>query len=266
MPGSQALAISTVLAAGVLLAPGSLRAESALEPRLLSCSDPLLPDDLQALCEGLTASIEGTMADTARYAPGAPVRGPAPLPLPPAKLTREFTLRGIPAVRERPGPLRPAEDRGVGVRFRTTVAPIQFSTEFVQPGDPSATEAVNWELRTEVSGDSENSGLFWGARTGGHFDADNHHNSAGGFLGLRGVVRPTDTLRVLAEVRPILDVVDLSTLDTAAAVEPRLSASAALGEFAGFAIGGSMDFGYRLPLDGSDPSQSASVRITLTAK
>jgi hypothetical protein len=251
------LAIATALfsmSASAQDVPGEAEQQS-------TCEEKSLPSELAQLCEAIDAQYRETMSrpvdasGTIRVAPkGSPVRPP---------IVREVTGRGLEGTPAKSA-LSTPDDRGVGLRLRSTEAPVQLSTEMIQPGATAET-IVNWELKAENA--PQTSGVFYGAATGGTYNPAGNTENVSGFAGLRGVMNPADNFQLGAEIAPRAGVADLAAPQGSLSLEPKLSAKSSLGQLGHSDFVGTLDAnaGYNMPLDG-DPAAWGGFRFTVKPK
>lgn len=229
----------------------------------VSCDQPKLPDELAQLCAGLSGSYADAMSHPAEIKGSG--RAPVKAAGKPA-VTYEFTGRGLAAkkIDRAREPFLTPEERGVGLRLKATGAPVQFSTEMVQPGAGDDT-LINWELRTEQA--TGPSGLFYGATTGGTYNGESGTENITGFAGLRATAKPADNVQIGAEVAPRAGLFDLSAPDPSIWIEPKFTAKSNLGRLGESDFVGSInaDAGYNIPLEG-DPSAWGGIRFTVKPK
>jgi hypothetical protein len=259
-----------LLAAVALMLAAPALAQDA-EPEAapeFNCDQKDLPVELSQLCLGLTDGYRDAISRPAEFVgKGRPDLKPS-LARPP--LSQEITGRGLVTNQTDAlgkDPFAGSEDRGVGVRMRADGAPVQFSTEMVQPGNAGDT-LLNWELKAEQA--PAQSGLFFGGATAGTYDPANPNAASetlSGFAGVRGIINPADNVQIGAEFAPRLGAPDFVLRNSSLAFEPKLTAKSDLGRLGASDFVGSInaDAGYNVPVEG-DPTAWGGVRLLMKPK
>lgn len=259
------------LVVGALLTAHPATARSAVaefsdETVELSCFDVNLPVDMRLLCDGLDAVGNLTLEDHVEYSVTSP-RAARPS-LARRQVTSEFTSRGLArADTVWPTLPLPSQDRGVGLMLKPADSPLNFSTEMVQAGDGSQPARLNWRMETARGAMARESGMFWGGAAAGSYNRIGASEAVSGYAGLRHVVHPAQNWRMGAEITPRIAVNDLATFAGSVAVEPKLTSNTDLNlPLKDYRASVDVDLGYRMPLDGADPSGYGRLKLTIRAR
>lgn len=250
-----------IIAALLIAAPAIADDEEPVREPEFTCDQKNLPEELAALCAGLSDGYREAMSRPADLSgSGRPKLRER------RKIVRhEIVGRGLDGAKidRVRNPFGAPAERGLGVRITTDIAPVQFYSEMVQPGSDAAT-ILNWEIKTELS--PEQSGLFYGASTSGTYNTYNSgtSESISGFAGLRGIAKPADNVRIGAEIAPRAWLSDFSAPNASLSIDPKLTAASDLGRLGTSDFVGSINAnaGYNLPLDGHSSAYGA-IRFTV---